>query len=458
MEQISDRRDVQEPANRYELACRAAGIGVWELHVREGRLAYSDIARSIFGFSMNEILTRDIVHSTIHPDDLEVVLAAARRAMDPSVRSDEHYIYRIRRFDTGEPRWLRAHGIAQFDGDGPDANALLYAGSLQDITDRERTRQALAASEERLRLAVDAAGMAVWDLDLETNTVARSAELNRMLGFPEDAHPTIDELRSRYAPGERERIEQEGAAAQARGETSLQTRVRYLVPGRGEVTYVLRAALAQTPSPNAAATRVVGILFDATDQARAEHLLNTMNQELRHRLKNMVQLAGAFARQTWHGDGKLDTYLGRIRALTLSTELMFGERETNLRLGTVIERSLTAFRPGDRDPFTILGPDINLQESLFTGIALVLHELATNALKHGALSTEAGRVGLNWTVEDDLLRIVWRETGGPRVEAPQTEGFGLKLLTGGALPPPHSVDIAFLPEGLVATIRASLLG
>ncbi len=458
MEQTAERTGLHEPADRYELACRAAGIGVWELHVREGRLAYSDIARSIFGFPLEAAITREIVHDTIHPDDLEVVLAAASRGMDPSVRSDEHYVYRIRRFDTGEPRWIRAHGIAQFDDECPNADAVLYAGSLQDITDRELTRQALAASEERLRLAIDAAEMAVWDLDLETNTIVRSPELNRMLGFPENAHPTIDELRSRYAPGERERIEEEGAAARAQGETSLQTRVRYLVPGKGEVTYVLRAALAQTPRLNASAKRVVGILFDATDQVRAERLLTTMNQELRHRLKNMVQLAGAFARQTWHGDAKLDTYLGRIRALTLSTELMFGERETNLGLVALIERSLTPFRPEDGDPFTIQGPDIDLPESLFTGIALALHELATNALKHGALSTEAGRVDLTWTVEDDLLRIEWRETGGPRVDAPQKEGFGLKLLSGGALPPPHSVDIDFMAEGLVATILASLHG
>ena len=277
-----------------------------------------------------------------------------------------------------------------------------------------------------------------------------------MLGFPESAHPTVEELRSRYAPGERERIEEEGAAARARGETSLQARVRYLVPGKGEVTYVLRAALDQSPRLNASAQRVIGILFDATDQARAEQLLTTMNQELRHRLKNMVQLAGAFARQTWSGDAKLGTYLGRIRALTLSTELMFGEREKTLRLGDLVERSLLPFRPEDQDPFVIQGPDLDLPESVFTGIALVLHELATNALKHGALSTEAGRVTLTWAVEDGLLRIEWRETGGPRVDAPLTDGFGLKLLSGGALPPPHSVGLDFRAEGLVATILASL--
>ncbi|AZQ68672.1 hypothetical protein EF888_16970 [Silicimonas algicola] len=285
MEQTVDRPVSLDDADQYELACRAAGIGVWELHVGDDRLAYSDIARSIFSFPQEGPVTREMVHGSIHPDDLDVVLSAARRAMDPGVRANEHYVYRVRRLDTGELRWLRGRGIAQFDGEGSNARAVLYAGSVQDITGRELTRQSLAASEERLRLAIDAAEMAVWDLDLEAGVVAHSPELNRLLGFPEDASPSLDELRSRYAPGERERLEAEGAAARARGETSLQTRVRYIVPGRGEVTYVLRAALAQTPMLNSSRQRVIGVLFDATEEARAERRLVTMTQELRHRLK-----------------------------------------------------------------------------------------------------------------------------------------------------------------------------
>ena len=456
MEQPVEHPNPPEYADHYELACRAAGIGVWELHVVQDRLAYSDIARSIFGFPQEGAITREMVHGSIHQDDLEVVLAAARRAMDPDVRADERYVYRIRRFDTGELRWLSGHGIAQFDGEGSDAKAVLYAGSVRDISDQERTRLALAASEERLRLAIDAAEMAVWDLDLEAGVVAHSPDLNRLLGFPEDARPSVEELRSRYAPGERERLEAEGAAARARGETSLQTRVRYIVPGKGEVTYVLRAALAQSPIPNSGSQRVIGVLFDATEQARTEQRLITMTQELRHRMKNMVQLAGVFARQTWRGDAKLDIYLGRVRALTMSTDLMFGDRGESLRLGDLIERSLAPFRRDGHDPFAIRGPDIDLTDASFTGIALVIHELATNALKHGALSAPDGRVILTWNVAEDLLRIEWRERDGPLVHEPDRRGFGLSLLSGGALPPPHSVELDFRPEGVVARIEARL--
>lgn len=444
-----------ETAVKYELACKAAGIGVWELHVAEDRLVYCPIARGIFGFPAEGPITRDMVYAVIHPEDAGLVRSAAQRALDPKVRSTESYTYRIRRPDTGETRWLVGDGIAYFRGAGDDAIPLLYAGSIRDVTERELTRRSLAASEERLRLAVDAAQMAVWDLDIETDVVAHSPELNRMLGFPEDARPTAEELRSRYAPGERERLEALGAEAMARGETSLQARVNYIVPGKGEVTYVLRAALAAS-TEGGASKRVIGVLYDATEQVRAEARLTTVNGELRHRLKNMANLAGIFARQTWAGDPKLDTFLGRIRALAMSADLMFGTRDAVLQLHDVIDRSLRPFMDDFHDQIALDGPDAVLSDRLFTGIALVLHELATNAAKHGALSSRAGRVELTWWLEDAKLQMRWTETGGPKVKAPESHGFGLNLLRRGAFSVPDAVRLDFRAEGLVAEISLPL--
>lgn len=444
-----------ETAVKYELACKAAGIGVWELHVAEDRLVYCPIARGIFGFPAEGPVTRDMVYGVIHPEDAGLVRGAARRALDPKVRSTESYTYRIRRPDTGETRWLIGHGIAYFRGTGDGAIPLLYAGSIRDVTERELTRRSLAASEERLRLAVDAAQMAVWDLDIDTDVVAHSPELNRMLGFPDDARPTAEELRSRYAPGERERLEALGAEALARGETSLQARVNYIVPGRGEVTYVLRAALAE-PTEGGTSKRVIGVLYDATEQVRAEARLTTVNGELRHRLKNMANLAGIFARQTWAGDRKLDTYLGRIRALAMSADLMFGTRDAVLQLHDVIHQSLQPFIDDFQDRIVLDGPDAVLSNRLFTGIALVLHELATNAAKHGALSSPGGRVELTWRVDGATLQMRWTETGGPKVEPPESHGFGLNLLRRGAFAVPDAVRLDFRAEGLVAEISLPL--
>ena len=460
MENIMDQR-IDEPAcpgdgPQYKLACDAAGIGVWELHVAEDRLVYSELARGIFGFPRQGEVTREMVHGTIHVDDLEIVLAAARRAMDPALRSDEHYEYRIRRHDTGEVRFLRAHGIARFDDKGVSGRPILYAGSVRDVTEAERTRRALAASEEQLRLALDAAGMAVWDLDLATNTVAHSPGLNRMLGFSEDECPSIEEFQSRYAAGEHERVQAEGAAAQERGETTMQSKVRYIVPDKGEVTYVLRAVMAQSVSGEPAPQRVIGVLYDVTEQARAEQRLRTLNDELRHRLKNVANLAGVFARQTWPADAARDSFLGRLRALSLSADLMFGSIDEKLHLSTLLRLALEPFRALDADQFDIEAPDVALSNTVFGGLALLLHELATNAVKHGALSVEEGRVSITCDTVPGGLVLRWRESGGPPVAPPSNRGFGMKLITGGALPPPHTVDLEFHPSGLEAVAKLDL--
>lgn len=441
---------------QYELACRAAGIGVWELHIADDRLVYCQIARSIFGFPSEGPVTREMVYNAIHPMDAAVVRSAAQRALDPNVRGSDSYSYRIKRFGTGETRWLIGNGIAYFNGDGPSALPLLYAGSVRDVTELEMNRQALIRSEERLRLAVDAAQMAVWDLDLATGVVAQSPDLNRMLGFPPEAHPTLEELRSRYAPGERERLEAEGAEATSRGETSMQSRVNYNVPGKGEVVYDLRAAIAAPPDGAENSTRVIGVLFDATDQVRAEDRLKTINGELRHRLKNMTALASIFARHTLVGHPQLDTYLGRIRALAMSADLMFGTRDSVLYLRDVVNRSLVPFMDDFQERIVLDGPDAVLSDAQFTGIALVLHELATNATKHGALSVPQGRIALSWRVQGLHLDMQWSEHGGPEVNEPPNHGFGLNLLRRGALPPPSEVSLEFKSEGLVAAITLSL--
>jgi two-component sensor histidine kinase len=226
-----------------------------------------------------------------------------------------------------------------------------------------------------------------------------------------------------------------------------------VVPGKGEVTYVLRAAIAQAASESLS-RRVIGVLFDATDQARAEDRMRTINTELGHRLKNIANLAGIFARQTWPDDEQLEVYLGRLRALALSADLMFGKAKQNLTLQAVVEQSLVPFRRKEHNPFHLYGGDMALDEAIFTGVALLLHELATNAVKHGALSSPQGKVILNWRTKGDTLHFEWRERGGPPVRKPDSHGFGLGLLFRGALPPPHAVNLDFRPEGLVATISA----
>ncbi|HTV67045.1 MAG TPA: PAS domain S-box protein [Rhizobiaceae bacterium] len=259
---------------RLEIAARAASLGIWDWNLLTDEMIYSDRAREICGFPAEGPITFQMVSAVTHREDLPRTRELARRSLDPLIRANETYEYRIVRADTGETRWVRAHGEAVFTEIDGEILAVRYVGTIQDITNRKKAADALAASEARLRLAVEASGMAVWEVDLATETVTHSPELNRLCGFPPDARPTLEEFRARYAPGEQERIRQEGQEVLARGETMMQTEFRQIWPDGSEHWLLMRAQIA--PGSGGTGQRVIGVLFDVTERKRAEEVFREM--------------------------------------------------------------------------------------------------------------------------------------------------------------------------------------
>ena len=441
--------------NPFELACQAARIGVWDWDLVSGAYDVSPLAREIQGFSHDEQVTLAKVRALCHPDDLAKTQAVLERALDPQVRSRERYIYRIQDPATGEIRWMRAHGVARFAEVHGKIQAVHYSGSIEDITDREKTRLALAESEARLRVALDAAQMAVWELDIGSDTLTPSVELNRLYGFPNNATPSADDFRACYAPGEAERLARAGAEVRARGESQIQTAVRHRFPDGSERVFMLRAALA--PPDGSGRERAIGVVFDVTRQANQEDRLKAAARELRHRLMNMAALMGAIAGRTWPRDERYESFRGRLRALSASADLMFGTGCHSTPLGKLIEHVLEPFREADAG-FAIDGPEVSLPEREVSGIAMVVHELATNALKYGALSVPGGQVRLTWTVTGNgrQVNLTWKEHGGPEVHPPESEGFGTFLLSRAALPLPHRVTLSYPADGVQARIALVL--
>src|SRR5262249_14456645 len=119
---------------------------------------------------------------------------------------------------------------------------------------------------------------------------------------------------------------------------------------------------------------------------------------------------------------------------------------------------LRAYAADNPNRFRIEGEPLVLSADLATPFSLVLHELATNAAKHGSLSRARGRVKLSWTVGTDRrsVRLVWEETGGPRVDRPGPSGLGTSLIDSAI--PGAAVSREFRPDGLVCTIEVPLAG
>jgi PAS domain S-box-containing protein len=213
---------------RLALATSAAELGIWDWDLTTNEMLYSPRAKEIYGFALELPVTHGQVRAATHPEDLPRTSRMAKNALDPSVRSQEPYEYRIIRPD-GSVRWVLAHGQVVFEPAGEASRAVRYVGTIQDITVRRQTETALRDSESRLRLAVDAGRMAIWEYDVATESMLPSPELNKLLGFPTDATPSLEALRSGYHPAEQNLVRNAGAEALARGERFFEVEYRLSV-------------------------------------------------------------------------------------------------------------------------------------------------------------------------------------------------------------------------------------
>lgn len=210
--------------------------------------------------------------------------------------------------------------------------------------------------------------------------------------------------------------------------------------------------------------RIVGaskIARDITARKEAERVQGVLIAELNHRVKNVLATVIAIARQTFGPAADLElakaSFDARLQNLARAHDLLTRGSWENASLARVIQEALS---PYQNDHFEIHGPDVNIPPKAVIALALVLHELATNAAKYGALSVQSGRVNVSWSVDeahDARFRLSWREIGGPTVASPSRRGFGSRLIermTSGQLQ--GNAEIHFDAAGLRCEIDAPL--
>jgi two-component sensor histidine kinase len=195
----------------------------------------------------------------------------------------------------------------------------------------------------------------------------------------------------------------------------------------------------------------------ADDVLRArEQELQVLNLELRHRLKNNLAIVQTLSRQTLKGvedRGAVDALLERLIALGAAHDVLYHEGWTSTTIEQVSRASLLAVAGLERIAFD--GPAITIGPRAAVAMSLVVHELATNAIKYGALSVSHGEVDLAWRIDGGLLKFSWEERGGPAAAAPTHAGFGSRLITMG-FSPGSKVDRDFAASGLRVRITAPL--
>lgn len=202
-------------------------------------------------------------------------------------------------------------------------------------------------------------------------------------------------------------------------------------PGIGVRSMRVTARQLLIPANNS--TQMLVVFEDVTVRQKADAAKDILIAETRHRMKNLIATVKAIARQTEAngvtGEEYRDSFLGRIDAL-LGAQDFISSNGSNADLASLLNQSLSPVA-GARATVTP-GPPVILSESQILPLSMILHELATNALKYGALSTSGGVVRVAWSTEplEGSTRLVlrWQEEGGPAVTPPKHRGFGTRLI------------------------------
>ncbi|HEX6141403.1 MAG TPA: PAS domain-containing protein, partial [Geminicoccaceae bacterium] len=305
---------------------------------------------------------------------------------------------------------------------------------VREITELRRSERARRQGDERLRLTLERAPVAVYTCDLDLRyTWEAGAEAQAPFA---------------HAIG---RFDHELLPAQQAAELIALKRKALIdgQPVRGELTLPAASGASRTwelaiePARDGSGA-VAGLLMaglEITERKRAEEQKLLLLGELNHRVKNTLTAVRSMVMRTLAGPEEheplRETLVGRLQALARTHDLLAASGWQGAPLTALIEGELAPYRAPGSDRVDADGPAVTLASGTVSILALAVHELTANAARHGALSVPGGRVSLRWQVEPaaggrgEVLHITWREAGGPPVRESASSGFGRQLIERG---------------------------
>jgi PAS domain S-box-containing protein len=336
-----------------------------------------------------------------------------------------------------------------------DGRITMAVCTLQDMTAQRR-------AEEDLRAALGAAALVIFDFDHLRGEMRPSPEMNALFGYPPDQALTLEAIRARYHPEDADQIEALARAQLGSDENHLRWEFRLLLPD-GQLRWV-QGLGEYIRDGHGRVVRSHGVALDITERKRAEEHLQLLVHELNHRVKNTLATVLSIADQMFRNARSLSAaragLTSRLLALAKAHDVLTQENWEGADLADIVSAVVEAHQvePGGR--FRLSGPRIWLPPRTALSLSMALHELATNAIKYGALSNEDGVVEVNWAASGTAqrhLHLSWRERGGPPVVRPTRRGFGSRLIERGLAAELNAkVEIDYAPGGVVCTLDAAL--
>ncbi len=330
------------------------------------------------------------------------------------------------------------------------------ASMVDDARNTRIASEQPALGSELASLALSAARIGEYELDRAEDRFVVSERLAAITGLPAGELPREGgRLAAHVHPDDLAALKRADEVELA--ETGrLDVEFRFTRPDDGRLVW-LRNVASEIKGAAGGPGRVVGIIEDISRRKAEETARNALVAELDHRVKNLLasvqSLAAQSARRTTSLDAFLKTFAGRLDAMASAHALLMATRWRGAEIGNIAAAELGGLAPGQA---RWSGPEILLNPRATNALALALHELATNAVKFGALSVETGRVEVTWARRAGAgFELTWTERGGPSVGQPTHRGFGVTLLervTGRELG--GEALLEFRPDGARARITA----
>jgi PAS domain S-box-containing protein len=328
------------------------------------------------------------------------------------------------------------------------------------FAERRRHEGVLKESEARLQEALTAGAVTAFDCDLRSGLSQRSENAALILGLGPQQIFSAAQFLARVHPDDRARFKAHVHRVRV-DSPSYSITFRFIRPDEREV-WLEETSRAEFDTAGRV-VRFKGLTRDITRRKQAEQRQDALIAELDHRVKNVLARVAAVVMHTRRRSGTMEEFVksldGRIQSMATAHALLSQSRWYGVGLTELIRHQLAPYTAEANT--TISGPDVTLTSEQTQAVAMVIHELVTNAAKYGALSSSDGSVSVSWdrtgTDVGAILTITWRELGGPPIAAPVQSGYGSRLIRDLI---PHelggTVDLIFPSHGACCKIEIPL--
>jgi PAS domain S-box-containing protein len=447
---ISERRHAEEARRaladseaRFRVTFENAPVGM--AHVGpDGRwLRVNEALCRILGYAPDE-LTAKAFQDVTYLDDIAASIARVDQMRDGKIDrydADKRYLRK-----DGTIVWARLTVSCVRKNDG----SIDYLVTVvEDISARKYAEEELRKSEERFRSSLVHSPLPVLMYDDREQILAVSQSWLEKTGYSREELRRLEDWTSR-AYGERSdevlehlrRIISKEPKAQPT-ELTIHTK-----DGRDRLWNFVASALGTQSDGR---RLFVSMAHDATEQKAHDGQIRLLMREVSHRAKNMLSLVQAIARQTAAREPEdfIGRFTERIQALAANQDLLVRNKWQGVDTEDLVRAQLAPFADLIGSRIAVHGPKLRLNAAAAQAVGLALHELATNAGKYGALSTDAGRVDVGWRIGGDIFAMSWTERDGPPVQPPERRGFGSTVIDSMAKRTVSGeVELDYAPSGL----------